>query len=227
VVAVGLVVVFLLVAAVAHIAPFSKSSATPQPTRPVVTKPVPRPSPSPKPKPTPTPTLAGGITPVNQLLPSDIADPTTQCTPIKKPDWASPGLVSALACNDTGLPNGAVSAYQLDSLADYNKTWQNFNNWSSFDVTTAGAACPPSGSGAQGITPWSNKTAFPQMQGQVLECWTGSNAAPIYVWSMPTEDAFIIAIGADGSSFKALDTWWGNNASPANGPTAPPSPQSS
>jgi hypothetical protein len=172
--------------------------------------------------------LAAGVTPIAQLLPQDIADPTTQCSPVKKPDWTSPGLVSALDCNDPNLPNGAVSAYQLDSRADYNTTWQNFNSWSSFDVTTAATICPPASSGAQGITPWNDKGAFPATQGQVLECWTGSNAAPIYVWSMPTQDAFIIAIGANGSSFKALNDWWTSaNSAPANAPTATPSPQSS
>jgi hypothetical protein len=172
------------------------------------------------------PILASGVTPLVNLLPQDIADPATECSPDKAPQWKSPGLVSALVCNDPGLPNGAMSVYQLDSRADYQATWQNFNAWSSFDVTTAGTNCPPSRSGAQGITTWSNQSGFPQTLGQVLECWTGSNAAPIYVWSMPTQDAFIIAVGADGSSFKALDDWWISNSPPAKAPTTTtPSPQ--
>jgi hypothetical protein len=222
----GLVVVFLIVAGVTGIAPFSKSSpaAAPTPSHPAVP---PKPTHSPTPTPTPTASLAAGVTPLIQLLPQDIADPTTQCTAIKKPDWTSPGLVSALSCNDPNVPNGSVSAYQLDNRTDYNTTWKNFNSWSSFDVSTAGSNCPPASSGAQGITPWNSKAGFPQMQDQVLECWTGSNAAPIYVWTMPTQDAFIIAVGADGSSFKALNSWWtSSNSSPANTP-ATPSPQSS
>ena len=220
----GLVGIFLIVAAVAGIAPFSKSHPQPTPThssavaKPTHTKPV-----------SPTPTalsLAPGVTPLNQLLPSDIADPTTQCSAIKKPGWSSPGLVTALSCNDTDLPNGYVNAYQMDNRADYTKTWSNFNTWSSFDESTAGSSCPPASSGGQGLTTWSGKS-FPSMQGQALECWTGSNATPIYVWTMPTQDAFFIAVGANGSSFKALDTWWGNYAAPANPPTVTPSPQTS
>jgi hypothetical protein len=177
---------------------------------------------------TPAPSLAGNITPILQLLPSDIADPTTQCAAVKKPDWSSPGLVTALSCNDTGLPSGHVNGYQMDSRADYAAAWKNFNSWSSFDVSTAGSSCPPSGSGAQGITEWwNNALHFPEMQGQVVECWTGSNAAPIYVWTMPTQDAFFIAVGANRSSFKALDTWWVDNSAPASPPTALPTPSAS
>jgi hypothetical protein len=219
--AAGLVVIFFIVAAVAGVAPFSKSHPKPTPT----------PTPShvtthpPVASPKPTPTLAPGVTPLSQLLPGDIADPTTQCSAIKKPSWSSPGLVTALSCDDTGLPNGYVNGYQMDNRADYDKAWSNFNSWSSFNVSTAGTACPPASSGAQGLNTWHSKS-FPSMQGQVLECWTGSNASPIYVWSVPKEDVFFIAVGADGSSFKALDTWWGNYSGPANPPTATPSPQS-
>jgi hypothetical protein len=190
--------------------------------------PTPVPSMTWSPAATPEPTLAGGVTPLLQLLPQDVTDPTTQCSAVKKPDWKSPGLVSGLTCDDPDLPNGSVSAYQMDSNADYSKTWQNFNAWSRFDVSTAGSNCPPSGSGAQGITPWNSKAGFPTKQGQVLECWTDSKAAPVYVWTLPTQDAFIIAVGADGSTFKALDAWWRNaSSSPANAPTATPSPQAS
>jgi hypothetical protein len=180
------------------------------------------------PPPSHAPTLAAGVTPLTNLLPQDIADPSTQCTPDKNPGWTSPGLVSGLDCTATGLPNGLVDAYQLDNAADYNTTWQNVNSALGFDSSTAGGACPPSGNGGQGHTPWFGHNGnFPQMTGQVLECWTGANAAPTYVWAMPTQDAFFIAQGANGSAFTALDTWWTNNALPLNPPTVTPSPQSS
>jgi hypothetical protein len=223
----AVVVVFLIVAAVAHIAPFAKTAAapTPTPTHPVTTPATHTHSATP----TPTPTLAAGITPLLQLLPQDIADPTTQCSSDMKPGWKSPGLVSGLDCNDTDLPNGGyVDAYQLDSNADYNTTWKNFNTSFNFDESTAQSNCPPTGTGAQGITPWNSKAGFPSRQGQVLECWMGANAAPIYVWTLPTQDMFIVAVGADGSTFKALNTWWTSaESSPANAPTATPSPQAS
>lgn len=220
--AAGLVVIFLIVAAVAGITPFSKShkAAALTPTHSRQTH---RATPSP----TPTRALAPGVTLLTQLVPGDIADPATQCSAIK-PSWTSPGLITSLSCTDTGLPNGAVFGYQMDSRADYTTTWKKFNSWSSFNGFSAGSVCPPSGSDRQGLTPWwDNKLGFPQTQGQVLECWTGANAAPIYVWTMPTQDAFFMAVGADGSSFKALDSWWTANAAPAKAPTATPNPQSS
>jgi hypothetical protein len=217
--AAGLVVIFFIVAAVAGVAPFSKAHPQPTPT-PTPIKTTHPPTASPK----PTPILALGVTPLSQLLPSDIADPTTQCSAIKKTGWSSPGMVTALSCDDKYLPNGAVSGYQMDNRADFNKAWSNFNSWSSFDETKAGPSCPAASSAGQGLTSWNSKS-FPSMQGQVLECWTGSNAAPIYVWTMPSQDAFFIAVGADGSSFKALDNWWANYSGPANPPTATPSPQ--
>jgi hypothetical protein len=119
-----------------------------------------------------------------------------------------------------------VYAFQMDNRADFNKAWSNFNSWSSFDESTAGSTCPPASSGGLGLTTWSRKS-FPSMQGQVVECWTGSKGAPIYVWTMPSQDAFFFAVGADGSSFKALGTWWANYAVPADPPTATPNPQTS
>jgi len=225
--AAGLVIVFLIVAGVVAFSKSSHTTAAPGPTR---TSAPAKPTHSPTATPSPTLILAAGVTPLLQLLPQDIADPTTQCSPDKKPSWTSPGLVSGLSCNDPDLASGYVDAYQLDNRADYNATWQNFNTWSRFDESTAGPNCPPSGSSGQGIHTWDTTSSgggFPSMQGQVLECWTGANGAPIYVWTMPTQDAFIIAVGADGSSFKALDNWWtSSNSSPAN-PPASPSPQSS
>ena len=222
--AAGLVVIFFIVAAVAGIAPFSKSHPKPPvtPSHKTTTHPPTRPATSPP----ATPTLAAGITPLTQLLPSDIGDPTTQCSAIKKTGWSSPGIVTALSCDDKYLPNGYVNGYQMNNRADFDKAWSNFNSWSSFDESTAGANCPASSTSAQGLTPWNSKY-FPSMQGQVLECWTGSNAAPIYVWAMPSQDAFFIAVGADGSSFKVLDTWWTESSLPANSPAATPSPQTS
>src|SRR5438128_5927325 len=110
-------------------------------------------------------------------------------------------MVAAVSCDDTNLPKGNVNAYQMDNRADYDKAWSKFNSWSSFDESTAGSKCPAASNGRQGLQSWKSDS-FPSVQGQVIECWTGSNAAPIYVWTMPTQDAFFVAVGAHGSSFK-------------------------
>ncbi len=57
------------------------------------------------------------------------------------------------------------------------------------------------------------------MQGQVVECERGSGNAPVYVWTMPSQNTFIYAVGASGSSFSALNNWWTNHSRPANSPS--------
>jgi hypothetical protein len=165
------------------------------------------------------------VVPLINLLPRGIADPSAQCRPLTPPfDWASPGLVSALHCTDPNLPGGQVYAYQLDSSANFKTAWQNFNKWWGFDRARAGPNCPPSGNTSQGIAGWHAKD-FPARPGQVLECGTvgsGSSAAPAYAYSMPTQDAFFVVQGADGSSFSALNRWWSNDSMPlgSSGPTS-------
>jgi hypothetical protein len=217
------VVLYIVIAAVAHVAPFAKSKPH--------SRPIAAPSLTHKPRPhpvtssaSPTPTLAAGVATLTQLLPGDMADTSTECTASPGPyRWNMPGLVQALNCTDPSLSGGSIYAFQMNSSASYLTTWQSFNKWWGLDVSTAQTSCPPQGTStsAQGITDWNNKY-FPQMNGQALECsWVGSNDnynQPAYVYSYPTEDAFIEAVGAPDSSFSALDNWWTNNAVPAASP---------
>ncbi len=208
--ALGIVVAYLVVAAVVHVAPFAKAHAASH---------TPRPRPAPRTQtPTPPPSLAGGVTALAALMPGDINDPSTQCKPEKKPyDWKMPGLVSALDCGDQTLPGGSVDGYQMDSSADYQTAWRNFNTWWGFDSSSAAQSCPPPGGSGQGSNGW-HSNFFPQLQGQVLECEITNGGAPVYVWTMPTQDAFIIAVAADGTSFSTLEKWW-ENAEPAKSPS--------
>jgi hypothetical protein len=172
---------------------------------------------------TPSPTIPANITPLQHLLPSDINDFETECqsqTASELP-FKAYGLVSALKCNDPGLPNGTVFAFQTDSAHDYVQTWQSFNKWWGFNPDKAGTSCPPSGSSvdAQGVTGW-HSNHYPSHGGQEVECQyvtSGSNTStnranlePDYVWSYPTQWAFVDGQGAPGTSFSALQTWWTN-----------------
>jgi hypothetical protein len=150
------------------------------------------------------------------LLPSDIDDPAAQCQP-HTPQFRVPGLIQALACIDPGLPGGNVYAYQANGPANYQTALLNFNTYYSFYVSTAGSSCPPAGSSqqAEGTTPWSD-SYFPSRTGQVLECAL-DNSQPTYIWTLPTEDAFIVAIGA--TTFSALGSWWTKNQEPLNSPS--------
>ena len=166
-----------------------------------------------------SPTPAIGVAPLTQLLPSDIDDPATQCAAISPPfPWEMPGLVQALSCTDPGLPGGQVYAFQVNSHPNFETTWQNYTMWRGIGRLRPGANCPPAPGGA-GIVGFHNQF-FPPFPGQVLQCQTvhSSGAQPAYSWAYPTEDAFIIAQGAPGSSFSALDSWWRKSSAPVSSP---------
>jgi hypothetical protein len=167
------------------------------------------------------------VAPLIQLLPGDIDDPATQCQPDPPPyGFDMPGRVEALACTDPGLPKGSqVYAYQLDNHADYEATWQSFNKVIGFSGTDAGPDCPPA-KGGQGTAPMHAKW-FPPRPGQLLECVTvrdnNGPPQPVYTWTLPTEDAFLAAVGPPNSSFAALHTWFTTRSMPL----ASPSPSAS
>jgi hypothetical protein len=158
------------------------------------------------------------VAPLPQLLPKDVDDTATQCTTMTPPfQWQMPGLVQALSCAEPGLPKGRVFAFQMDSRAHFQTAFQNFNTW--WGITSAGPNCPPA-AGRAGITGFRNDF-FPLRQGQVLEC-KALGTRPVYAWTYPTQDAFLMAEGAPGSSFADLDMWWVNNSLPPSSPRASP-----
>ncbi len=154
---------------------------------------------------------AAGVAPLIRLLPVDITDPASQCSPYEPPySWQMPGLIQALVCNDPGLPNGEVYAFQMESSASFQLSWDNFNSWWGFDISQAGRSCPPAGSNRQGAHSFTSSD-FPRRAGQVLECQAvsgggGGSSAPAYAWALPSEDTFFVAQAAEGSSFTALPT---------------------
>jgi hypothetical protein len=170
--------------------------------------------------------LKAAVAPLVELLPQDIDHPAAQCRAVTPPyRWQMPGLVQALSCTDPGLPGGQVYAFQMNSYASFQMTWQNYNTWWGIDTLKPGSNCPPTSGGA-GIVGF-HDNFFKSRAGQVLECETvhnGSNTLPAYAWAYPTEDAFIVAQGAPGSSFPVLDAWWRNNSGPLSAPILSGSP---
>jgi hypothetical protein len=155
--------------------------------------------------------LPAGLKPLKVLLPTDIQDASTECAPHTSIPWTNPGLVNALECTAPDMPNGSIIAYQVDSTADYNQAWANYNKWANFG-TSKTSTCPPSGGNDQaGPGEWYGPR-FPSRAGQVLECFTASDNAPVYVWTYPTENAFIVAQPDKSWTFSKLETWWENNS---------------
>lgn len=221
---IGVVVVVLVayigISAGTGIFPFHKSASA---------GPTPNPSLSgPKPTggaPTSTSSLPPGLAGIDQLLPQAITDPATDCKPAPTPyHWSMTGVVGALECDTVpGLTDGTVFAYQLNTAANYQTAWQNYNTWWGFDESSAGKTCPPADSdaGSQGEQGYYSDL-LPQRDGQVIECETVSKNQPAYTWTIPTENAFLVAQAAEGTSFKDLDTWWTHNATPVAAPTPGP-----
>jgi hypothetical protein len=227
--AVALIGGYLIAATVAHTFPFTKSRLVAASSR--VHSPGPTPKPTHPATPTPTgPRLAAGVAPLVKLLPGDIGDPATQCQTDPPPySWNMPGRVAALACTEPGLPKGKLYAYQMDTQADYQATWQSYSKVAGFTGSSPGTNCPPA-KGGVGTFPTDSKM-FPHRDGQVLWCVmvdVGNGPQPTYTWTLPSENAFFVAAGAPKSSFAALDKWWSNNSLPMTAPSpSAPSPSAS
>jgi hypothetical protein len=216
------IVLYLVIAAVAQTFPFAK--ATPKPThspRVVVstTPPVIKTSPrvvttSPRvvtTSPAAGPGLAPGVKPLKVLLPTDIADASTECSTQTDVPWTNPGLVRALECTAPDLPGGEVFGYQVDNGRDFGKAWANYNAWAKFGKSSTESCPPPSGQDQAGPIEWSNNN-FPQRSGQVLECFSATKGEGVYIWTYPTEDAFIIVQAPKSWTFNQLHQWWRVNA---------------
>jgi hypothetical protein len=213
---VAIVVLYLLAASVVHTFPFAKTNSASDPssaaTSPAPTKPAASPvsTTSPAATSSPTGTLTAGLKPLKVLLPYDLTDASTECVEQTKIPWTNPGLVKALECVAPDMPNGQIFGYQLDSTADYNRAWSNYNSWAQFGASTT-ENCPPAAGDAQGGPEewWGQR--FAKRSGQVIECFT-SNTGPVYVWTYPTEDAFVVAQPPKSWSFSKLETWWEDNS---------------
>jgi hypothetical protein len=154
--------------------------------------------------------LPAGLKPLKVLLPTDIQDASSECAEQAKIPWTNPGLVKAFSCTATDMPNGQIFGYQMDSTADYNQAWANYNVWANFGTSSSDVCPPGTGQSQGGPGEWWD-AHFPQRAGQVLECFS-SDSGPVYVWTYPTENAFIVAQPDKSWTFSKLETWWENNS---------------
>jgi hypothetical protein len=162
----------------------------------------------------PFPNAASSFTPalnLATLLPGDLGQNLGECHETSASKlWTSPGLEKALHCTDAGLKGGNVYAYQLDSAADFEATWQNFNHWWKFTAARAGNNCPPRGT-TEGEVNFNNNSDLPAGGHSVLECGFlvlgSNNTVPTYAYYFPTNNVIVIASGASGASFSMLNYW--------------------
>jgi hypothetical protein len=155
---------------------------------------------------------------LTRLLPKDV----TGCAPIPTNQVPAgfQGLTVSAACTPTALSGGSILAFQFDNQNDEQASFTANNTDVSFNPSTAGQGCPPSGSSGNGVGMWSNKL-YPSNPSQTLECYQaqgsgGSGPFPVYVWSIPTKSTFVIAAAGANSSASDLNTWWVSNGGPFN-----------
>jgi hypothetical protein len=165
---------------------------------------------------------SGGFVDIAQLVPSDI-NARTDCHAVAQSNQPA-GLVgstSALSCtdagdssqNDPGLPNGFVYGFQFDNSADFITSLQALNRDNSFDPTASGTgtSCPPASGDNGGQVPWNNN----HYQGE-LECYSNTSGGPVYVWTIPAQNAIIVAVGESSETPAQLDNWWTNFSGPSS-----------
>lgn len=157
--------------------------------------------------------IAGGIAPLTLLLAQDV-NASADCTHDTSPPGGLIGLTNALICSPANLPGGQLFAFQFDNSKDYATSLVALDKFKGFDPSTAGSVCPP-GPGEQGLIGW-HSNLFPSQQSQFLECLSVGTAdsQPDYVWTYPSDNAFIDAQAAERSSFVDLDDWWARGTPP-------------
>ena len=194
---------YLIAAAVNHLAPFASSSSSPTGRGSAGL------APTASAPPGPGTTAAGpGSASLEQLMPDQGCDPSPSGVV-----QGFVGLAKALQCtNDPNLPSVVVDGFQFDSPAHYVAGLELLDRNIGFSPSGAGPSCPPSGSGS-GSTPWQSSD-FPSQSGQVLQCLR-VNGQAAYIWTVPSRLSFIEAVDTSGQNqFAGLQNWFANDAQP-------------
>jgi hypothetical protein len=144
-----------------------------------------------------------------KLLPSDV-DPSN-CSATNPPTGFQ-GDVDSVACSPSNLSGGSLYAFQFDSGADYETSFNAFNT----DVNFSASGSDCEGSYTSASVSWSNQS-YPNTNGQMLECYyTSSGNEPVYLWTIPSQDAIMEAVGGSGSTIGDLYSWWKQYGGPFN-----------
>jgi hypothetical protein len=171
------------------------------------------PSTTPVTAPPSTNTLPAGIVPLVKLLPDDVLA-ASGCSAFSPPVPLT-GMVTDLSCTgDRGLPGSMIFGYQFDGRADYVAGLAAFNRAKGFDPATATPNCPAP-AGATGQVTWNNQL-YPTRNDQIIECFTLVDNTLGYLWTIPTQLAFVEAESGPTTTFSQLDTWWTDHAGPFN-----------
>lgn len=123
------------------------------------------------------------------------------------------GTTSSLFCR-THDPNIGLNAYQFDNAPDYQAGLAHLHSITGWNPSAAGQGCPPPAGSSIGTEGWhtiNDPKYRAQRPDQLLECYTDTQKAGLflYLWTLPTQR--VILVGADsssGASYAYLQNWW-------------------
>ena len=163
----------------------------------------------------------GGTEALPRLLPNDVSN--CAGVPASRVPHEFVGVTGSEQCTapDPGGGQIQIVAFQFRSTADEQAGLQAYSASVNFNPSSASNQCPPPTNASEGMVGWSNRH-YRARSGQVLECATAQGTSgnpalyPAYLWSIPTQAAFVLAVGPGNSSFNDLNSWWQSNGGPFN-----------
>jgi hypothetical protein len=208
--AAAVIIVYLLIAATAHLAPFSKAKAparhtasTSSPTHTASSSPSPTPS---SPSPSPTQTLTAADNQLLSLIPATVKD-DGNCQPVQKPLF---GSIASIYCHDESpIAAKVVDYYLFAKTVTMNIAYRTFLG--SFAHTSENISCAPGIDFTKFIPKCetlydTNK----KPQGRVVEYMYQNH--PDMSWTVNSHELLIDASGNSGTRGYALLRWWTSSA---------------
>jgi len=206
--AAAVIIIYLLIAATAHLAPFSKAKAparhTASSSSPTHTaSPSPSPTPS-SPSPSPTQTLTAADNRLLSLIPATVKDDGS-CQPVKKPRFSS--IASVYCSDESPIAAKAVNYYLFAKTVTMNIAYRTFLGRFAHTSENNISCAPPGGN----FTKFMPKCetiydTHKKPRGRVVEYMFKNY--PDMSWTVNKHKLLIDAIGNSGTRGYALLRWW-------------------
>lgn len=145
---------------------------------------------------------------------------TRKCVSVSPLPKGLVGVKGALACLTVpGYRGWELFGYKFSNATAYSKSFQAYDSDKGFDSSTAKSTCPSSGT-ASGETGWHSQV-YPARNDQVLQClfveFTGTTVHhAVYIWTVPSQNAFFEMVAAPAATGAKLETWWENDGGPGH-----------
>jgi serine/threonine protein kinase len=120
--------------------------------------------------------------------------------------------VSASCANNKDLPGTATTGYTFHSPSDLQTSFRAYEQQiglSSFQSTN----CPPPVGTTSGRTTWTDSHYPGNSSQQILDCAfvpVNGTQRPTYIWKIPQDQTFVVAIAGPNATMEQLDYWYSN-----------------